>query len=52
MSVLSLWAARALTPDRELARVSVRVEAGRIAELVADSEPEPEAERFPDRPEL
>jgi len=46
--VLCLWAARALTPDRELARVAVRIEAGRIAELVADAEPDPEAERFPD----
>ena len=46
--MLCLWAARALTPDRELARVAVRIEAGRIAELVADAEPDPGAERFPD----
>ena len=46
MSVLSLWAARALTPDESLARVSLRAEAGRIVELVADVDPPPDAEVF------
>ena len=46
--MLSLWAARALTPGQVLARVGVRVEAGRIVELVPNAEPDPEAERFPD----
>ncbi len=39
MSGLRLWAQRALTPERELQRVRVRVEAGRIAELADDVEP-------------
>ena len=46
--MLSLWAARAMTPERELARVSLRVEAGRIVELVSDTDPHPDAEQFPD----
>jgi len=46
--VLSLWAARAITPDRELAGVSLRAEEGRIVELVPDTDPPADAEQFPD----
>ncbi len=48
MSPLSLWAARALTPDRELERVRLRAESGLIVELVANVEPAASDERFPD----
>ena len=39
MSSLSIWAPRALTPDRELERVRLTVSGGRIADLAHGSDP-------------
>jgi N-acetylglucosamine-6-phosphate deacetylase len=44
----SIWAERALTPDRELHRVRMRVGDGCIAELSEGVEPSASDERFPE----
>ncbi|NRA01819.1 MAG: amidohydrolase family protein [Myxococcales bacterium] len=41
MSSFSIWAAAALTPERELERVRLRIEGGKIAELEAGCAPGP-----------
>ncbi|MCP4003268.1 MAG: amidohydrolase family protein [bacterium] len=48
MSDRSIWAARAITPQGVLERVRLEVRSGRIAELLADTDPGPDDERFDD----
>jgi N-acetylglucosamine-6-phosphate deacetylase len=48
VSELAIWAERALTPDRELRRVRLRVGDGRVAELSEGVEPSSSDERYPE----
>ena len=48
MSELAVWVERALTPERELRRVRVRVGDGRIAALEEGVEPAPSDELYPE----
>jgi N-acetylglucosamine-6-phosphate deacetylase len=48
VSELAVWAERALTPERELRRVRVRVGDGRIAALEEGVEPDPSDELYPE----
>jgi N-acetylglucosamine-6-phosphate deacetylase len=48
VSELAIWAERALTPERELHRVRLRVGDGRIVELEEGVEAAPSDERYPE----